>query len=138
VPPSLPASSTVAYVASLLSRARKPLLLVGLGARRREHAAAIRSLCERRQVPAMVTYKAKGVVPDGHPWFAGVFTNAVIEQTVIDDSDVLIGVGLDPVELLPRRWTHTQPIVSCGPWRVDDRHIPFAGQLVTDIAAGVH
>ena len=52
----------------------------------------------------MVTYKAKGVVPDEHPWFAGVFTNAAIEQPVLDESDLLIGIGLDPVELLPRAW----------------------------------
>lgn len=121
---------------ALLSRARKPLLLVGLGARRREDAAAIRGLCERRRVPAMVTYKAKGVVPDGHHWFAGVFTNATIEQGVVDDSDVLVGIGLDPVELLPRAWTHRQPIVYCGPWTVEDRHVPFAAQIVTDVTTG--
>jgi acetolactate synthase-1/2/3 large subunit len=108
--------------------------MVGLGARRLEDAAAIRHLCEGRRVPAMVTYKAKGVVPDDHPWFAGVFTNATIEQAVIDDSDMLIGVGLDPVELLARRWTHRQPIIYCGPWAVDDAHVPFAGQMVTDIS----
>ena len=56
-------------------------------------------------MPAMVTYKAKGVVPDDHPWFAGVFTNGAIERPLIDESDLLIGIGLDPVELLPRPWT---------------------------------
>ena len=120
-----------------LRDARKPLLLVGLGARRREDAAAIRSFCERRSVPAMVTYKAKGVVPDDHPWFAGVFTNGAIEQPLIDESDLLIGVGLDPVELLPRRGRYAQPIVYCraaGAWSTT--HVPFAAQLVTDIADG--
>lgn len=122
---------------ALLARARKPLLLVGLGARRAADAAAIRELCGRRHVPAMVTYKAKGVVPDSHPWFAGVFTNAAIEQPVIDDSDLLIGIGLDPVELIPRAWKRPQPIVYCGPWTVEDRHVPFAVQLVTDVPNGV-
>jgi acetolactate synthase-1/2/3 large subunit len=126
-----------ALLDSLISRSRKPLLLVGLGARCSGDAAAIRALCERRNVPAMVTYKAKGVVPDHHPWFAGVFTNAVIEQQLIDESDLLIGVGLDPVELIPRTWKHGQPIVYCGPWAVEDGHIPFAAQLVTDVAGAV-
>ena len=62
--------------------------------------------------PALVTYKAKGVVPDDHPWFGGVFTNAAIERPLIDESDLLIGIGLDPVELLPRPWTWRQPVVS--------------------------
>jgi acetolactate synthase I/II/III large subunit len=133
--PSPQPSSAASSVATLLARARKPLMLVGLGARRDEDARAIRQLCERRRIPAMVTYKAKGVVPDSHPWFAGVFTNAMIERTVIDECDVLIGIGLDPVELLPRRWTHEQPIVYFGLWTVEDRHVPFAAQTITGIPA---
>jgi acetolactate synthase-1/2/3 large subunit len=113
---------------------RAPLLLIGLGARRPEDAAAIRALCERRRVPAMVTYKAKGVVPDDHPWFAGVFTNGTIEGPLIDDSDVLIGLGLDPVELLPRPWTHTQPIVYAGPWAVEDGLVPFSDRHIAPIS----
>jgi acetolactate synthase-1/2/3 large subunit len=122
---------------SLVSASRKPLLLVGLGARRAADAAAIRALCERRGVPAMVTYKAKGVVPDDHPLFAGIFTHAVIEEPLIDESDLLIGVGLDPVELIPRKWLHEQPVVYCGPWRVEDGHVPFAAQFVTDVPSAV-
>jgi acetolactate synthase-1/2/3 large subunit len=131
VPPSPSA------LVDLLSRARKPLLLVGLGARRCADAAAIQAFCGRCGVPAMVTYKAKGVVPDHHPQFAGVFTNALIEQPLLAESDLLIGVGLDPVELIPRPWKLEQPIISCGRWRVDDRHVPFAFQLVTDVADAV-
>ena len=54
-------------------------------------------------MPAMVTYKAKGVVADDDAWFAGVFTNAAIEQPVIDESDLLIGIGLDPGRADPAR-----------------------------------
>jgi acetolactate synthase-1/2/3 large subunit len=126
-----------AHLASLLKAARKPLLLVGLGARRPEDAAAVRSFCERRSVPAMVTYKAKGVVPDAHPWFAGIFTNASIEQDAIGESDLLVGVGLDPVELIPRPWKWPQPIVLCGGWHSDDRHVPFAMQILIGVANGL-
>jgi acetolactate synthase-1/2/3 large subunit len=120
----------------LLTQSRKPLVIVGLGARRCEDAAAIRALCDRRHVPAMVTYKAKGIVPDDHEWFGGVFTHGTIERPLIDESDLLIGVGLDPVELLPRRWTQEQPIVYCGPWPVEDRHVPFVDQIVSDVVTG--
>jgi acetolactate synthase-1/2/3 large subunit len=81
-----------------------------------------------------VTYKAKGVIPDDHPWFAGVFTNAIIEQSIIDESDLLIGVGLDPVELIPRAWKRRQPIVYFGAWPVEQTHIPFDVQVVGDLA----
>ena len=119
---------------TLLAAARKPLLLVGLGARGprgcRRHSSAVRRASHPR---------------DGHlqgqgsrarrsiEWFAGVFTNAAIEQPVIDESDLLIGIGLDPVELIPRAWKREQPIVSCGPWRVEDAHVPFAVQFVAAV-----
>lgn len=112
----------------------KPLLLVGVGARQPEDAAAIRSLCERFRIPAMVTYKAKGVVPDDHAWFAGVFTNGSIEQPLMDEADLLVGVGLDPVELLPRPWKHKQTILYAGAWTVEDKHVPFSEQFVGPIA----
>jgi acetolactate synthase-1/2/3 large subunit len=124
-----------ARMEALLARARKPLLIVGLGARRPEDADAIRRLCARRGVPAMVTYKAKGVVPDDHPLFAGVFTNGTIEEPLIAESDLLIGIGLDPVELIPRNWTRAQPIVAFGPYPVEVRHVPFVAAFVAPIPA---
>ena len=126
-----------AALAPMLSGARRPLLLVGLGARRPLDAEAITALCAKRGVPAMVTYKAKGVVPDVDPHFAGVFTNGALERPLIEEADLLLGIGLDPVELIPRPWTYQQPIVHIGPCAVDDRHIPFAAQLVTDIPSGM-
>jgi acetolactate synthase I/II/III large subunit len=111
------------------------LLLVGLGARRDASAAAIRRLCEIRRVPALVTYKAKGVVPDDHEWFGGLFTNGAIERPLVDGADLLIGVGLDPVELIPRPWTFSQPIVSCAESPMDNRHVPFEAEAIGDIPA---
>jgi len=135
--PTSTEKSKPAAVETLISRVRRPLLIVGLGARRPEDAAAIRAFLERRGVPAMVTYKAKGVVPDDHACFGGVFTNARIEESIVAASDLIIGVGLDPVELLPRPWKYDQPVVYVGRWRVADRHVPFAAQQVVDIPAGV-
>ena len=128
-----PSADDRSRLETLLAAARKPLLLVGLGARGPADAAAIRSLCAARRLPAMVTYKAKGTVADEDDWFAGVFTNAAIEQPVLDESDLLIGVGLDPVELIPRAWQHRQPIISCNPWRVEDAHVPFTVQYVAPV-----
>lgn len=115
-----------------VSTARRPLVIAGIGAR--GAAVAIRRLCESRGLPAMVTYKAKGVVPDDHPWFAGVFSNAAIERPLVDRADLLVGIGLDPVELIPRPWTVRAPIVYCGPWPVEDRQVPFEHQEIADCA----
>jgi len=115
---------------AVFATARRPLLLAGLGAIRLRQDLRVADLCEQHRVPGMVTYKAKGVIPDDHPWFAGVFTNATIEQPLIDESDLLIGVGLDPVELIPRAWTRRQPIVYFGSWAAENAHIPFDLQVI--------
>jgi acetolactate synthase I/II/III large subunit len=121
----------------VLKNCRRPLVLVGLGARRTGDADAIRRFCAAHRVPAMVTYKAKGVVPDDDPHFAGVFTNAAIEQPLVEQADVLVGVGLDPVELMPRKWPYRQPVVGIGRWRTDDGLVPFAAQIVTEPSDGL-
>ena len=121
----------------ILSRSRRPIAIVGLGARRREDAIAIRAFLERRGVPAMVTYKAKGVIPDAHECFAGIFTNARIEQPIVASSDLILAIGLDPVELLPRPWPYAQPVVYVGPWNVAETQVPFAIQYVTDVPSGL-
>jgi acetolactate synthase-1/2/3 large subunit len=136
-PPSRPHVSTSADIRQLISSAQCPVVIAGLGARGDEDARTIRSFCERRHVPALVTYKAKGVVPDTHAWFGGVFTNGAIERPIVGESDLIIGVGLDPVELLPRPWPYSIPAVYCGPWSVDARHVPFAAQLVTGISSAL-
>jgi acetolactate synthase-1/2/3 large subunit len=136
-PPAPVAVRDAASLAPLLSRARKPLLLVGLGARAPADAAAIAALCTSRGVPAMVTYKAKGVVPDRSEHFAGVFTNGVLERLIVEQADLLVGVGLDSVELIPRPWTYEQAIINIGRTSVADRHIPFATQLITDVPSGM-
>ncbi|HEX5071247.1 MAG TPA: thiamine pyrophosphate-binding protein [Vicinamibacterales bacterium] len=121
----------------LVSGARKPLVLIGLGARRPGGAAAIRELCERRSVPAMVTYKGKGALPDAHPCFAGVFTNGSVERAIVGESDLLIGLGLDPVELLPRPWTFPQAVVGLNEWRLPAEHVPFAAQSIGNLTGQI-
>jgi acetolactate synthase-1/2/3 large subunit len=116
----------------LISRARRPLAIVGLGARE-PAAAAWLTLSERHGIPAMVTYKAKGVVPDDHPCFAGVFTHGAPERPLIEAADLLLGVGLDPVEILPRAWTYDQPFVACGRWLLDQQHLPVASWILGEI-----
>jgi acetolactate synthase-1/2/3 large subunit len=126
-----------AKIEELLERSRKPLLVAGLGARLDADASAIRQFCERLDVPAMVTYKAKGVVPDAHPCFAGIFTNGAIEREILDQCDLIIAVGLDPVELLPRPWTMAQPIVGIARWAMSAAHVPFNVQWVSEAPAAL-
>ena len=115
---------------ALITSSRKPLLILGLAARRLEIVQSVRALCEARGVPALVTYKAKGILADAHECFAGVFTHGALERGIVDESDLLIGVGFDPVEILPRPWAYRQAIVSIAPWQMADDHVPFLSQQI--------
>lgn len=118
----------------LLKEARRPLVLIGLGARSFGAAAAIRQLCEEYNIPALVTYKAKGVIPDVHRCFAGVLTNGALERPILEQADLFIAIGLDPVELLPKEWDYPQPLISCSSWGIEQKQLPVTTELVGDIA----
>jgi acetolactate synthase-1/2/3 large subunit len=123
------------HVASMLQRSRRPLMLVGLGARRRDDAAALRRVCERRGVPLLSTYKAKGVVPDDSAIYGGLFTLGEIERPIVEAADLLITVGLDPVELLPRSWPWKHPVLHCSRWRSTNGQMPAGESATGDLAA---
>jgi len=132
-----PPARALKRLQGLLARARKPILLVGVGARRAADARSLDALCRERGVPGLVTYKAKGTLPDRHPWFAGVFMNAKVDRAVVAGADLIIGLGLDPVELLPTPWPFTAPVVSLCPWPTADGQVPFALKVVIDVRTAI-
>ena len=42
----------------------------------------------------------------------GVFTGGVLDEAVVRRADLIIALGLDLVELIPRRWPYTAPVLS--------------------------
>lgn len=98
----------------LLAEARRPVLVAGLEAAEPEAAAALRRLAEALRCPTLVTYKAKGVVPDAHPLFAGVFTGGAAEAPVMGEADLILLLGADPVEFIPQPWRYAAPVIEVG------------------------
>jgi acetolactate synthase-1/2/3 large subunit len=98
--------------AALLRGARRPVILAGLEAAEPEAAAALRALAEALQCPVLVTYKAKGVLPDAHPLHAGIFTGGTLEAPVVGEADLILQAGLDPVELILQPWRYRASILD--------------------------
>jgi len=96
-----------------IGRAKRPVAIVGLGivAAKNDVFNQLRSFVERFSIPTFKTAKMKGSLPDDHPWSLGVFMGGNLEQKIIEKSDLLIAIGLDPVELLPKKWSYRQPVV---------------------------
>jgi acetolactate synthase-1/2/3 large subunit len=97
---------------ALLARARRPVILAGLEAAEADATLALRGLAEALGCPVLVTYKAKGVLPDRHPLHAGLFTGGTLEAPCVAAADLIIQVGLDPVELIPQPWRYDAPILD--------------------------
>lgn len=84
----------------ILSKAKTPLLVVGLGCRP-EDVPALRSFVSKTEIPFVVTPKAKGALPEDVSGFLGVASGMALDQVLLetlDIADVLFGVGFDPVE----------------------------------------
>ena len=60
----------------------------------------------------LCTYMAKGCVADSDPHFAGLFTGGAIEQDCMNSADLIVLIGLDPVELIRKPWAYTAPILD--------------------------
>ncbi len=97
---------------SLLRQARRPVLLAGLEVAEPAAATGVRRLAEALGCPVLVTYKAKGVVPDSHPLFAGIFTGGTLEAACVGEADLIILAGLDPVELILQPWRYRAPVLD--------------------------
>lgn len=102
--------AAVEQVRERIARARRPVVLVGLEARR--HPAETRRLVATLGCPVLATYKGKGVVPDDDPQVVGIFTGGTQEAECLGRSDLLVMVGLDPVEMILQPWPYGKPAVE--------------------------
>lgn len=113
-PPALPPpdAEAIAAARALLARTERPVVIAGLEALAPARAAATRALVDALRAPALVTYKAKGVIPDRHPLFGGVFTGGAAEAPLLHEADLIVLAGADPVEFIPQPWRFTAPVLD--------------------------
>jgi acetolactate synthase I/II/III large subunit len=112
-----PSGEALERVAEQIAAARRPVLIVGLDLDPRGDAAAVRGFVDRMGLPTFVTPKAKGIVSEDHPLFAGVCAGVAGDALVVEfleSADLLVGIGFEPVES-DKLWHHTLPLVSIGP-----------------------
>lgn len=125
-PPAVPQRSTAPdttrldEAARLLADVHRPVLLVGAEAW--PWYEDVRSFVQATGCPTLTTYQARGLISDRSPHIAGIFTNATIERPIVEQADVILAAGVDPVEPIPGDWTYTAPLVSLMPWSPQDRY----------------
>ena len=104
--------AALAPLAAALRTARRPVLLLGADAL--AHTAAIRAAVAGRGIPALHTYRARGIVPDSAAEAAGLVTGGTMEWPLLARADLIIGLGVDEAEMIPAAWDYAAPTVLVG------------------------
>jgi acetolactate synthase-1/2/3 large subunit len=99
----------VAVLAQALRRSRRPVIMLGTGAI--AHTAAIRSALAGRGIPALHTYRARGIVPDSTAEAAGLVTGGTMEWPLLAAADLIVGLGVDEAEMIPAAWDYAAPVL---------------------------
>jgi len=128
-----PSPSGIRAAAGLLTRRGRAVVIAGLGCRRPGLARALQELVEHLGAPLLTTHRAKGVVPEDHPLVAGVFAGGRLEDELLSKADGILAVGLDPVELLPRPWRASLPVVALAEYRTGPRPFEAVCEVIADL-----
>ena len=101
-PATAAGASDASLLAGAIRAARRPVLMLGAGAIPR--TAAIRAALAGRGLPALHTYRARGVIPDSAGEAAGLVTGGTMEWPLLSVADLIIGLGVDEAEMIPAPW----------------------------------
>ncbi|MGD9529286.1 MAG: thiamine pyrophosphate-binding protein [Pseudonocardia sp.] len=123
-PPGIDPTALAAAV-DLVRGARRPVVIVGV------EGVAAGPLLTGTGIPVLTTYQAAGAVPGEAAECAGLFTNAATERPLLEAADVIVGVGIDPIEPVPAAWRHAAPTVLLAPLPTDPAYFGAATRVVT-------
>jgi acetolactate synthase-1/2/3 large subunit len=100
-------------VISLLENARKPILALGLTAVRFNLREELLAFLISYRMPVVVTPMAKELINFDHPCYAGVLFHSLSDylEDLYENTDLIIGVGYDPVEFNYESWIPDVPLL---------------------------
>ncbi len=123
-------------VTNRILEADRPVVICGLGAAQAEPELAT-SLLEFA-APVLMTYQGIGTISTENSIAAGLFTNGAAERPLLEQADLIITVGLDPVEPIPASWSYTAPVISFATHPTADPYFPINAELIGDLADLCH
>ena len=120
-------AGVLAAAANALGRSRRPVAIVGNGAL--GWADQVDIALVRLGCPVLATYQGVGIAPNPTQ-FAGLYTGGELEESLLDDADLIVAIGLDPVEPIPGPWRTAAPVISFCPSPLHHRYWPEFIDLV--------
>lgn len=138
--PFLPPAASDEALGTMVEKFRnasRPVLAAGLGAVRAGVGDLVAALSARCGLPVVLTPMAKGLVPDSHPWFAGVLFHAGSDLLceLHRESDLVVGIGYDPVEFNYEEWLPDAPLIHLDTVSadLDVENFTLAADVVGDL-----
>ncbi|MFW2406022.1 MAG: thiamine pyrophosphate-dependent enzyme [Gammaproteobacteria bacterium] len=88
-----PAQEVLDDAVTLIKNAKRPIVIVGYGAR--DAMDDVVALAEQLNAPVLTTFKAKGQIPDGHPLAAGVLgrSGTPVASWFMNECDLILAFG---------------------------------------------
>jgi acetolactate synthase I/II/III large subunit len=137
VPPPGPSASDIARAAEMLDRAQRPLAVVGIGCDPSAVRPGLLRWIEAMRMPVVISPKAKGLVPEDHPLFLATCTGMAgdrLVQGLIQEADLLVGIGFDPVEAIRPFYTE-RPFLSIAEYSIAEPAFLPALELIGNVPA---
>jgi acetolactate synthase-1/2/3 large subunit len=105
--------TTIPDLGLIFARAKRPLFALGLTITRSHCRDDLLAFIEQQHIPFVTTLHAKGFLPESHPNWGGVLGRARRSdvQKLVDQSDLILTIGFDPVEINYEEWAGERPIV---------------------------
>jgi acetolactate synthase-1/2/3 large subunit len=138
LPRTVPADEEIRQAAEAINQAKKPIILAGNGVMRQRAWDALCQFAENANIPVVNTFMAKGVLPSDHP--LTLYTVGLQAKDYVlcgfDVADLIITVGYDFVEYLPKYWNDEamNKIVHIDTQPAEiDAYYPLQAELVGDV-----
>jgi acetolactate synthase I/II/III large subunit len=106
-------NNNIQKILSILDRSRRPLIAAGLTAARLNIGPRLLNFLTDFRIPVVITPMAKGLIPETHPCYAGVLFHSLSDylEDIYEKTDLVIGLGYDPVEFNYESWLPDVPLV---------------------------
>lgn len=123
---------------TVFAKSARPILALGLTSVRADVKPLIKKIAEKYKLPVVLTPMAKGMLSENHPSYAGVLAHALSDHVAQThrQSDLVIGVGYDPVEINYEDWMPAVPLLNVDtvPADLDTRRYALACDVVGRLA----
>jgi acetolactate synthase-1/2/3 large subunit len=126
----------VAKAGELITKARRPIAVLGSSAMRIADPGLLLRTIERHGLPFATTTMAKGMIDEDHPLSVGCIERACrqVQRQFLRSADLIVGIGYDTIEVEYEAWIGDVPLLQIDIEPVDVvPSVRLAHQVVGDL-----